>query len=123
MNNKKTLSCNRRTWLGTMAAMFAGHSLSVQGRTESTGKELKISQTGRVFETDVLVCGGGPAGFAAATMSARQGVKTILAERYGRLGGMAVHARVIPLNRYTFFFLQQLLCLLKEVFMYFSFVF
>ncbi|MDR1270448.1 MAG: FAD-dependent oxidoreductase [Planctomycetaceae bacterium] len=96
-NNKKTFSCNRRTWLGVMTAAFAGHSLSVQGQAESTGKELKASSAGRFFETDVLVCGGGPAGFAAATMSARQGAKTILAERYGRLGGMAVHARVIPL--------------------------
>lgn len=51
----------------------------------------------KVLKTEVLVCGGGPAGFAAATLSARQGVKTLLLERYGRLGGMAVHARVVPL--------------------------
>ncbi len=47
--------------------------------------------------TDVLVCGGGPAGVAAAVMAARGGAKVLLIERYGRLGGMAVHARVAPL--------------------------
>lgn len=46
---------------------------------------------------DVAVCGGGPAGVAAAVMAARQGAKTLLVERYGRLGGMAVHALVGPL--------------------------
>ena len=46
---------------------------------------------------DVLVCGGGPAGIAAAIMAARLGAKTLLVERYGRLGGMAVQAMVGPL--------------------------
>jgi len=46
---------------------------------------------------DVLVCGGGPAGIAAALMAARLGAKTLLVERYGRLGGMAVQAMVGPL--------------------------
>ncbi|MDR0335958.1 MAG: FAD-dependent oxidoreductase [Planctomycetaceae bacterium] len=96
--HKKRCICNRRTWFETVAATsFVGTFLAKQGLAEPTGKELKAEKMGRSFETDVLVCGGGPAGFAAATMSARQGAKTILAERYGRLGGMAVHARVIPL--------------------------
>lgn len=38
-------------------------------------------------ETDVLVVGGGPAGFAAAVAAARTGVKTTLVERYGYFGG------------------------------------
>jgi hypothetical protein len=46
---------------------------------------------------DVLICGGGPAGIAAALMAARCGAKTLLVERYGRLGGMAVQAMVGPL--------------------------
>ncbi len=40
-----------------------------------------------VAETDVLVVGGGPAGFAAAVASARAGAKTTLVERYGYFGG------------------------------------
>lgn len=38
-------------------------------------------------EADVVVIGGGSAGVAAALASARQGVKTLLVERYGYLGG------------------------------------
>ncbi len=50
-----------------------------------------------VFRADVLVCGGGPSGMAAATMAARQGAKVLLVERYGRMGGMGVQAGVSPL--------------------------
>jgi FAD dependent oxidoreductase len=39
-------------------------------------------------EADVLVVGGGSAGWSAATAAARQGVQTILIEQYGFLGGM-----------------------------------
>ncbi|MFI4911969.1 MAG: FAD-dependent oxidoreductase [Sedimentisphaeraceae bacterium JB056] len=41
------------------------------------------------FSYEVVVIGGGPAGFAAAVASARQGAKTTLIERYGFCGGMA----------------------------------
>ncbi len=39
-------------------------------------------------EVDVLVVGGGSAGWAAATASARRGARTMLIEQYGFLGGM-----------------------------------
>ncbi|MFR8665540.1 MAG: FAD-dependent oxidoreductase [Ruthenibacterium sp.] len=39
---------------------------------------------------DVLVCGGGPAGVAAAETAALHGQKTLLVERLGFLGGAAV---------------------------------
>lgn len=38
---------------------------------------------------DVIVAGGGVAGFAAAVNSARMGMKTILIEQTGSVGGMA----------------------------------
>ncbi len=41
-----------------------------------------------VEETDVIVCGGGPAGIAAAIASARSGAKTRLIEFHGCLGGI-----------------------------------
>jgi ribulose 1,5-bisphosphate synthetase/thiazole synthase len=41
-----------------------------------------------MHETDVLVVGGGPAGFAAAVAAAKAGAKTALVERYGYLGGL-----------------------------------
>ncbi len=37
---------------------------------------------------DIIVCGGGPAGFAAATAAARNGAKTLLLERNECLGGI-----------------------------------
>lgn len=39
-------------------------------------------------ETDVLVVGSGPAGLAAALSAAREGVDTMLVERYGCFGGV-----------------------------------
>ena len=36
---------------------------------------------------DVVVCGGGPAGFCAAVAAARNGANTALVERWGMLGG------------------------------------
>ena len=51
-------------------------------------------------ETDVLVLGGGPAGFVAAVAAARQGVKVTLAERYGHLGGLATGGLVLYLDGY-----------------------
>jgi len=41
-------------------------------------------------EFDVLVCGGGPAGCAAAVASARHGANTLLVEKSGALGGAPV---------------------------------
>lgn len=47
---------------------------------------------------DVVVCGGGPAGFIAAITAARQGVKTAIIERYGFFGGMATTGYVAPIS-------------------------
>lgn len=49
------------------------------------------------FRADVIVAGGGPAGLGAALAAARNGVKTILVERYGCLGGLATAGLVIVL--------------------------
>ncbi len=45
-------------------------------------------------ETDALVVGSGPGGLAAAITAARAGVKTMLVERYGCLGGNLTHVGV-----------------------------
>jgi len=45
---------------------------------------------------DVIVCGGGPSGVAAALSASRQGLKTLLVERYGFCGGMSTAALVNP---------------------------
>lgn len=45
-------------------------------------------------ETDVMVVGSGPAGLAAALGAAREGVKTMLVERYGCFGGVITQVGV-----------------------------
>ncbi len=46
------------------------------------------------MECDVLIAGGGIAGVSAAVMAARQGVKTVLVEKNGSLGGTAVFSEI-----------------------------
>lgn len=50
-------------------------------------------------DVDVLVCGGGPAGFAAAVAAARQGADTLIVEQTGCLGGMATSGLVGSFER------------------------
>ena len=45
-------------------------------------------------EADVVVCGGGPAGVAAACSAARHGCQVVLLERWPSVGGMATNALV-----------------------------
>lgn len=45
---------------------------------------------------DVIVCGGGPAGLAAAIAAARNGAQTLLIEQLNCLGGMATAGLVGP---------------------------
>ncbi len=50
----------------------------------------------RETDTDVFVCGGGPAGVCAAIAAARNGADVLLVERGNCLGGMATQALVGP---------------------------
>ena len=47
-----------------------------------------------LFETDVLVAGGGPAGLCAAVASARSGARTAVIEQWPMLGGQSTMCRV-----------------------------
>jgi hypothetical protein len=64
---------------------------------------IKVEKTVPVVgEYDVVVCGGGPAGFIAAIAAAREGARTALIERYGFLGGMATIGYVNPISVFTY---------------------
>jgi hypothetical protein len=51
---------------------------------------------------DVIICGGGPSGVAAAIAAARRGRRTLLVERYGFCGGMSTAALVNPFSGHAF---------------------
>ena len=60
------------------------------GKVCEPAKELSV-----FHETEVVVVGGGPAGFAAAVSAARTGAKVALVERYGSLGGLFTNGMVL----------------------------
>jgi len=73
-----------------MSAEFNHHISNVEDNTYGAKTIREPAQDVQIFkEADVVVVGGGPAGIAAAVASARNGVQTILLERYGHLGGLA----------------------------------
>ncbi len=53
-------------------------------------------------ETDVLVVGGGPSGLAAALSAAKEGVNTILLERYGFFGGVITQTNMGSISWYRY---------------------
>ena len=53
-------------------------------------------------QTDVLVVGSGPAGLAAALSAAREGVKTMLVDRYGCFGGVITQVGVGTMAWYRY---------------------
>lgn len=55
-----------------------------------------------IAQYDIVVCGGGPAGFTAAIAAARGGARTALIERYGFLGGMATAGLVAPISVFNY---------------------
>ena len=59
-----------------------------EGKTEAIGEA--------DLDCDLLVLGGGPAGYSAAFRGADLGLKTIIVERYGTLGGVCLNVGCIP---------------------------
>ncbi|MBR5043090.1 MAG: FAD-dependent oxidoreductase [Bacteroidales bacterium] len=87
---------------GALALALAPGSVRAAslGRSSVSGDFSKAAPVAGTY--DVVVCGGGPAGFIAATASARHGAKTALIERYGFLGGMATMGYVAPISEFAF---------------------
>ncbi|MGV3755823.1 MAG: FAD-dependent oxidoreductase [Verrucomicrobiota bacterium] len=81
---KAATSHTRRRFIQTAATVATVSALPALPAAESTSK----SKSARTIKTDVLVCGGGCAGSAAALAAARAGAKVLLVEKAPFAGGI-----------------------------------
>jgi len=91
------ININRRNFLematiGAGATLLPNVSFGNEPKETYGNKTLKFPEPSRklsvVDDVDVIVCGGGPAGIAAAISAARTGAKVRLFEVHGCLGGV-----------------------------------
>lgn len=94
------MKTTRRNFLATATAggtaLLSGcASTSIRSR-DARGPEVHVPsrRIPVMAEADVLVCGGGSSGIAAAYAAARNGAKVLLLERWPSLGGMGTNALV-----------------------------
>ena len=99
---------DRRSFLKTGALGAAGLALGAndaQAKVQKVETPLEVSGYVReparkipvVDSADVVVVGGGPAGFAAAVAAAREGADVLLLERLYFLGGLFTGCGVTPI--------------------------
>ncbi|MCR5133983.1 MAG: FAD-dependent oxidoreductase [Bacteroidales bacterium] len=104
-NRKLAISMDRRLFLKEGAAGVIALSLAsgkVFTACSPSGNSAELPAVHPAGSYDVVVCGGGPAGFIAAIAAARGGARTALVERYGFLGGMATTGYVAPISEFGF---------------------
>ncbi|NLF07491.1 MAG: FAD-dependent oxidoreductase [Pirellulaceae bacterium] len=96
--SRKNKSLTRREALQSaclLGACSLGLSADVSVASEKRRTSSAVlSNLPVLFETDVLVVGGGAGGICAAVAAARAGAKTTLIERWPILGGLATMGRV-----------------------------
>jgi glycine/D-amino acid oxidase-like deaminating enzyme len=86
---------SRRDFLSVAAVAAGTAAPSISGAVEDEAVALSFRRELPVHKPyDVIVCGGGPSGTAAAVTAARAGAKVLLVEGQGQLGGMGVSGMV-----------------------------
>ena len=89
--------------LGTVGMALGGQDAQAKARKVSTPLEVSgyVREPARMIpvvdSADVVVVGGGPAGFAAAVAAAREGADVLLLERMYSLGGLFTGCGVTPI--------------------------
>lgn len=99
------MKISRRKFLKKSVAGVALSLVPDVATAKNTGPGITLpapDKTVHAGKYDVVVCGGGPAGFIAAIAATRQGARTALVEQYGFLGGMATAGFVTPLSVFAF---------------------
>jgi hypothetical protein len=93
------MKTTRRNFILTAASSSLSTLAATAQAAEPTAKQAGVivipeRKVSVLAEADVVVCGGGTAGIAAACCAARHGAKVVLLERWPSLGGMATNALV-----------------------------
>lgn len=87
---------DRRNFLGkgALAGILASAAPAIFASNSEKAQKTNYKKYPVAVDTDVLVCGGGCSGVAAAISAARHGAKVALIERLPSVGGMATNALV-----------------------------
>ncbi|MBR0060543.1 MAG: FAD-dependent oxidoreductase, partial [Selenomonadaceae bacterium] len=101
MERSFSIPISRRDLLKLAGVTAVGVALSGSSQVEAaevSGATIKYAdkKIPVLYSVDVCVCGGGPAGVAAAVNAAKNGANTLLIERGIALGGLGVLGCVYP---------------------------
>ncbi|MHB8898663.1 MAG: FAD-dependent oxidoreductase [Thermoguttaceae bacterium] len=92
---ERPLTAERPAAEGTGRGQLSPHGVTID--TDRKFVEESPRRTPVAAAVDVLVAGGGPTGVGAALAAASEGVKTLVVERHGMLGGMWTAGLLNPL--------------------------